>query len=105
MFRISSSFAAGCAALFISLASGRAQATVVVSETIDQMAQRAPIILRGSVVRNQVHWTEGRRQIETLTEVRVSEVLKGDAPALVLVRQPGGELDGLTARIAGAARF
>jgi hypothetical protein len=83
-----------------------ASASVVVFETIDDMARRVPLIVRGRVARTVSGWDEGQSRIWTWAEITVTDTVKGKPPqGLLLVRQPGGEVDGLGQFVAGVARF
>lgn len=92
-------------ALLIALGALAASATVVAYETIDDMARRVPLIVRGKVARSVSGWDEHHRRIWTWTEVVVSDAVKGNASGLVLVKQPGGEVDGIGQQVDGVARF
>lgn len=92
-------------ALAVALVSLFASATVVVSETIDEMARRVPLIVRGKVARSVSGWDEAHRRIWTWTELVVSDPVKGTAPKIVLVKQPGGEADGIGQAVSGVAKF
>ncbi|MFO0597728.1 MAG: hypothetical protein U0228_20645 [Myxococcaceae bacterium] len=92
-------------ALAVALASLAASATVVVYETIDDMARRVPVIVRGKVARSVSGWDDAHRRIWTWTEVVVSDSIKGKASGIVLVKQPGGEVEGIGQAVSGAARF
>jgi hypothetical protein len=82
-----------------------AGATVVVHETIDDMARRVPFIVHGRVVRSVAGWDEDKSRIWTWTEVAVVETIKGKPAPLVLVKQPGGEVGPIGQQVAGAATF
>lgn len=90
-------------ALFVGVAS--AHATVVRGASVEELATTSALIVRGTVVAQQARWDEGRRRIDTFTEVRTTEVLRGDAGASILVRQPGGVVGDIGAHVAGAAKF
>ncbi len=92
--------AVGLSCLFAAVA----QATVVVSQSIEEMARSAPLVVRGTVGQVQARWGEDRR-IWTYAEIRVEESLKGTAPAVLLVRQPGGVIGDIGMRVFGAAQF
>lgn len=92
-------------ALALALLATSAFATVVVHETLDDMARRVPVIARGRVLRSIASWDEGRRSIYTWTELSVTDPIKGKPGAIVLIKQPGGEVDGLGQMVAGAAKF
>ena len=92
-------------ALAVALASFVGSATVVVYETLDDMARRVPLIVRGKVARNVSGWDDNHRRIWTWTELVVSDTVKGAPSKLVMVKQPGGEADGIGQAVAGVATF
>ncbi|MHB8876404.1 MAG: hypothetical protein ACYC8T_22145 [Myxococcaceae bacterium] len=96
------SWALGVLAL---LSSASALATVVISQSIEEMAAAAPLIVHGRVGGQLTRWDDGHRTISTYTEVVTSEALKGKAPDVLLVRQPGGEVGRVGQHASGAARF
>lgn len=95
--RLAALAAAGVAAL--------ASATVVVHETLDDMARRVPTIVHGRVARSVAGWNDDKTRIWTWTELVVTETLKGKHAPLVLVKQPGGEVGPIGQAVAGAATF
>jgi len=80
-------------------------ASVVKFETIDDMARRVPVIVRGRVLRSVAGWDEQKRRIWTWTEVAVTESIKGKTGGIVLVKQPGGEVADIGQAVAGVATF
>lgn len=88
-------------ALFATSAFG----TVVKHETLDDMARRVPVIARGRALRSFAAWDEGRRGISTWTEFSVSDAIKGKPGSIILIKQPGGEVEGIGQMVAGAAKF
>ncbi len=80
-------------------------ATVVMALTIEELTQRTPVIVHGSVQRTVTNWTVDHRGIWTWTEISVREALKGEVKATVLVKQPGGKMGALTQSVSGAATF
>lgn len=93
--------AALAAATFATFAS----ATVIVHETLDAKAQRVPLIVRGRVARSIAAWDAQKRTIWTWTELTVTEAIKGKPGALVLIKQPGGEVGERGQAVSGAATF
>jgi hypothetical protein len=89
----------------VALASFVGSATVVVYETLDDMARRVPLIVRGKVARSVSGWDDNHRRIWTWTELVVSDTVKGAPSKLVMVKQPGGEADGIGQAVAGVATF
>jgi hypothetical protein len=89
----------------LALVAWSASASVVVFETVEEMALRVPYIVRGTVNRKVVGWDDGKRRISTWTEVRVTDAIKGSTGSFIVVKQPGGEIDGIGQYVAGAATF
>lgn len=82
-----------------------AVATVVMALTMEELTSRSPLVVRGTVHRVDVQWSEGRHRIWTYAEVVVSETLKGAPRTTVLVKQPGGIIGDVGEHVSGAARF
>lgn len=80
-------------------------ATAVIGETIEEMAQGAPVVVRCQVRQVQVQRDESTGRIFTYADLQVAEVLKGPKLASVLVKTPGGEIAGRGQGVAGAAAF
>ncbi len=79
--------------------------SVVVAQTLEEMTQAAPLVVRARVGQVQVSWDEGQRKIWTRAELQILETVKGASTPTVLVRQPGGELRDVGQHVAGAAKF
>ena len=94
----------GLPALILVL-SGSALATVVVTLSIEEMAASVPLIVRGHVGQSQTRWDDPHRHISTFTEVVTAESLKGRAPSVFLVREPGGEVGQVGQLVSGAPAF
>jgi hypothetical protein len=92
-------------ALAVALLSLVASASVIVFETLDDMARRVPLIVRGHVARSVSGWDDQKHRIWTWTEFVVSDPIKGKPGAVVLVKQPGGEVENIGQTVAGAAQF
>ncbi len=98
--------AAVASALAIALVCATAHATVVVPLTRADMAHRADLIVRATVLGHTSRWNEDGSQIITLTELRVTRWLKGNATSSVLVlRQFGGTVGDTRSHIAGDPRL
>ena len=82
-----------------------ASATVVMHETLDEMARRVPVIVRARVVRSVAAWDDQQHTIWTWTELTVTDPIKGKPPSIVLVKQPGGEVGPIGQAVSGAATF
>ena len=95
----------GLALLIALLLSAPAGATVVLQQTFEEMTADAHLVVRGVAVQSAARWDDGGRRINTWTELRVTEVLKGSAPGSVMVRQAGGVVGPVGQSVAGAAEF
>ncbi len=80
-------------------------ATVVISETIEEMARASTLVVRGRIVQVQPQLEEMSGRINTYADIQVTEVLKGGAVRSVLVKQPGGEIGDRGTHVAGAGKF
>jgi hypothetical protein len=86
-----------------------ASATTVIAETLEDMAVRAPIVVRATARQSQAAWSGDNRRIWTWTELVITERLKGSVAVSVnstlLVKQPGGEVGKVGQGVAGVASF
>jgi hypothetical protein len=83
-----------------------AEATVAVQLSRAELVAQSDLVVRATVVDVTSRWNEDHSQIISLTTLRVSEALKGTGvEALLVLRQLGGEVDGLVSRIAGNPVF
>jgi hypothetical protein len=87
------------------LLSARAEATVVLQQSFEEMTSDAHLVVRGVALKSAARWDDGGRRINTWTELRVTEVLKGSAAGTVMVRQAGGVVGPVGQSVAGAAEF
>lgn len=92
-------------AVIVALFSVIASATVIAFETLDDTARRVPVIVRGRVARSVAAWDDKHRRIWTWTELVVTDAIKGKVGAVVLVKQPGGEVGDQGQAVAGTAQF
>lgn len=99
-------FAALCCA---PLATGTALATTMVDVPLDSLAERADLVVRGTVVRTGTRVARAENRLEPFTHVwiRVDEVLAGvSAPnQLVHVVEPGGSYGDVQTLVAGSPHF
>ncbi|MGZ3687221.1 MAG: hypothetical protein ACXWPM_02040 [Bdellovibrionota bacterium] len=98
---------AATGALFFSLS---ALATTFVDRPFPETVQDSPVIIHGTIGNSWADWGkldgDGGKRIFTYSEVFVAEVLKGAAdPKKVVIREMGGEKDGLGMQVAGSAQF
>lgn len=79
-------------------------ATTLLAVDVPALARGADAVVIGTVTRSRARQAEGGR-ILTDTELKVTEVLKGKAPATVVVMQPGGVVGDVGQRVEGVAPF
>lgn len=80
-------------------------ATVVISETIEEMARASHVVVRGRVSQVQPQLQESSGHIYTYADIQVIEVLKGPKLSSLMVKQPGGELGDRGTHVAGTGKF
>ena len=72
--------------------------------TLEQLAARANSILVGKVT-NIAYYQEGKRNIYTLVTLSVEQPIKGETEGEVVIRVPGGEIDGLVMMVTDTPSF
>lgn len=82
-----------------------ASATVVLLESFEQLAANAPVVVRGVAGASTVRWNEARTRIETWTDIRVTEAIKGSVKGPVTIRQVGGVIGDIGMGVSGEASF
>ena len=82
-------------------------ATTVIKLSVDQLAYESDLIVRGVVTAKESAWNEKRTRIYTHTTLDVSQLIKSKLPhqSKVVIRQIGGEVDGLVQHVSGNAEF
>lgn len=97
--------ALGAALVFSTFLSSPAEATVAIQLDRPQLVAMSDLVVRATVGNASSRWNEDHSQILTLTRLTVTQYVQGDGPAELVLRQFGGELDGLVSRIAGDAHL
>ena len=95
--------------MFLALA-GIASATTFNEQPFPETVQDAPNIVRGKVGTSYANWalgSDGAKRIYTFYELSLDEVLKGSisGSGSIMMREMGGEKDGVGMRISGTAHF
>lgn len=91
-------------AIFVALAIPPAAYTTTLARlSLDQMAAAADAVARVRYASATSRWENGA--IWTVTTFDVVETMKGDLPARVAVRLPGGRVGHLTATVDGTPKF
>ncbi|MEE2757644.1 MAG: hypothetical protein VYA30_13395 [Myxococcota bacterium] len=82
-------------------------ATTVIKLSVDQLATESDLIVRGFVTAKESGWNKVRTRIYTHTTLDISQLIKSKLPqqAKVVIRQIGGEVDGLVQHVSGNAEF
>jgi hypothetical protein len=80
-----------------------AVAATVVPQSLEQLTDRATVVVRATVASQESARAPGPAGIYTFTELRVVETLKGSAPEVVRVRQAGGTVGRETVQLSGDA--
>lgn len=94
------------AALGIVLATASAaHATVVVPLSLADQVAQADLVVRARVGGVQSAFVPERGTILTWTELTVTDVMKGQAPSTLVLRQMGGTADGQTMMVPGDAHL
>jgi len=79
------------------------RATTLVRLSLDQLAAGSDAVARVNFASSESRWENGT--IWTITTVKVAETLKGDLPAEISVRLPGGRVGHLTSTVEGTPKF
>lgn len=80
-------------------------ATTVRPASVERLSQLATSIVEGRATNSWTEWNAQHTAIYTYTQFRVSRTLKGQAGQTVVVRQRGGEKDGLRQVLFGVRHF
>jgi len=84
------------------LAAPPAAATTAFPASVEELARGSDAVVRGVVVGRITRPADGGRLLYTFVEVRAAAVWRGEAPATVTVRVPGGTQGRMGQRVAGA---
>lgn len=82
-----------------------AEATVVVQLDRARLVRDADLVVRATVGNARSMWNEDHTQIVTLTTLTVTQYIKGSDGAELVLRQFGGQVDGLVSRVSGDAQL
>src|ERR1019366_7494529 len=79
------------------------RATTLVRLSLDQLAAGSDAVARVNFAGAESRWENG--SIWTVSTVKVVETMKGNLPAEILLRLPGGRVGHLTAKVDGTPKF
>jgi hypothetical protein len=82
-----------------------AGATTIQRLSLEDMVDHSEVIVSGHVARTWASWDDRHRFIWTHSEVIAENVIKGNRADTVVVSEPGGSVDGMAMRIAGAPTY
>jgi hypothetical protein len=89
-----------------SLTAAVAHATVVVPLTLEDQVHQSDVVARATVGSSHAEYVPARGAILTWTELTVTDVMKGQAPSTIVLRQIGGTTDdGTTMLVPGDAHL
>ena len=87
------------------LVASTALATTLVKADLSWLTRNSDAVVVGTVGSVHSRYTADRMRIMTNSEIAVSQTLKGQVPATVVVMQPGGEVGNVGQLVSGVARF
>lgn len=88
------------------LAAPAAWGTVVMPQSVETLARRADLVVRGKAERSVARASRDGKLIHTVTTLRVASTIKGKAEGQVVeVRTPGGTIGDITQVVHGAPSF
>lgn len=89
----------------LALASARpARASVALELSVEQLTEKADLVVQGHVLGQQAAWTRGGR-IVTIAHIAVDSVLKGAASGTVEVAHLGGHVGDIGQQVSGEVSF
>jgi hypothetical protein len=80
-------------------------AATVVPQSVDQLTDRATLVVRATVLSSKAEHAPGPAGIYTFTRLQVAEALKGSAPAQLTLKQAGGTVGEKSVELPGDARL
>jgi len=91
--------------LLVAILAVPAFATTGARLNLEQLVQRADLIVQGQVQSVYCQWDQESRLVFTYISIRVDDPLKGERRQWVLVRQVGGSVGTIQMSVAGAPQF
>jgi hypothetical protein len=80
-------------------------ATTIVPVSVERLTQESSHVVEGQATQSWSQWNPQHSLIFTYTRFQVARTLKGQAPATIVVKQPGGSAEGYTQKIAGVRHW
>src|ERR1700674_5765152 len=80
-------------------------ATTIVPVSVERLTGESSHVVEGQASQSWSQWNPQHSLIFTYTRFQVARTLKGQAPATIVVKQPGGSAEGYTQKIAGVRHW
>jgi hypothetical protein len=80
-------------------------ATTIVPVSVERLTQESSHVVKAQASQSWSQWNPQHSLIFTYTRFQVAQCLKGQAPAAILVKQPGGSAEGYTQKVAGVRHW
>jgi hypothetical protein len=93
-----------CAAMFL-LLTALLSATTIVPVSVERLTQESSHVVEAQASQSWSQWNPQHSLIFTYTKFQVERTLKGQAPATIVVKQPGGSAEGYTQKVAGVRHW
>jgi hypothetical protein len=93
-----------CAAMFL-LLTALLSATTLVPVSVERLTQESSHVVEAQASQSWSQWNPQHSLIFTYTKFQVERTLKGQAPATIVVKQPGGSAEGYTQKVAGVRHW
>jgi hypothetical protein len=91
--------------LAVAIISVPAGATTLVHMSLEQLSQASTDIVRGHVVYQESSWDAFHKLMLTVTQVAIEQRMKGQAPELIEIEQPGGKIGNVRLYVPGTVHF
>ncbi len=78
-----------------------ATATTVVPMSVERLTEASSHVVEGVALQNWSQWNPQHTMILTYTKFQVQRTLKGQAPAVVIVKQIGGKVGSTVQKVSG----
>lgn len=93
------------ASLLILLIQGRGETVSFVPMGLDELSQKADIIVHGEIIHVKSEWTKDNSSIRTIVFVSVQEQWKGKPTSSLSFIQPGGSIGEISEEVPGLPTF
>lgn len=93
------------AALLVAAVAATSQASTFLREEIPSLTRSSESVVQARVIDMQSAWNPEQTYIFTRVTLKVLRTFSGEAPATIVVRVPGGTVDGYTVEMHGAPKF